>query len=157
MRASVLSAWRLWNEKNEGWLPFMYTDDEAPSPAFPNGIVTVGMGNALESVGAAVAAGFTNPDGTLADPATVAAQWQAVHDGPANSSSSAGYLTTIRLSDAAIQRLVDQTVSANEAAMRPFFPGWDSFPADGQAAIMSKAYAMGTGVFPRPSPTSLRS
>lgn len=49
MRPSVLSAWRAWNEPNEGWLNFMYTDDEAPSAAFPSGIVTVGMGNKRSS------------------------------------------------------------------------------------------------------------
>jgi hypothetical protein len=110
------------------------------------------MGNALESVGAAQAAGFVNPDGSLADPDTVAAQWQAVHDGPPNSSTGAGYLTTIRLPDAAINVLVDQTVAANEVALRQYFPGWDNFPADGQIAIQSKAYAMGTGVFPATFP-----
>ena len=72
MRSAVLTAWRAWNEPNEGWLPFPYTDDAPPSAAFPNGIVTVGMGNALESIGAAQAAGFTDPDGSPSDPAEVA-------------------------------------------------------------------------------------
>lgn len=148
MQQSGLDAWRQWNQPNEGWTNFMYTDDAPPSDAFPNGIVTVGMGNALESIGAAQAAGFVNPDGSPADPGTVAAQWQTVHDGPHNSSTGAGYMTTIRLPDAAIMALVDQTVAANEVVLREFFPGWDSFPADGQIAISSKAYAMGTGEFP---------
>ena len=146
MRASITdSKWRAWNQPNEGWTNFLYTDDAPPSAAFPNGIPTIGMGNAVESIAAAQALPFVSPDGSLTDAATIAAQWQAVHDGPANSSTGAGYLTTMRLPDAAIEVLIDDTIAANEQILRPYFPGWDTLPADAQAAIMSMAWAMGPG------------
>ncbi len=145
MHPSVIAGWRQFNEPNEGWLNFMYTDDEAPSDAFPSGIVTVGMGNALESVEAAQALPFVNPDGSPADGATIAAQYEAVRTGPRDSSVNAGPLTTIRLPDAAVQALVEKALAADEAELRRYFPGWDEFPADAQMAVLSKAWAMGPG------------
>jgi GH24 family phage-related lysozyme (muramidase) len=134
---SVVANWRAFNQPFEGVLNFMYTD--------ALGLVTTGMGNLIDSPGAAQGLPWKNPDGSLADPDTVAAQWQAVKDGPINSSVNAGYLTTIRLDDAGIQQAIQNTMAQDIGVLRGYFPTWDSLPADAQLAILSMAWAMGPG------------
>lgn len=98
MKASVLKNFVAFSQPLEGLLTFMYTDSL--------GLVTTGLGNLIDPVSLALPLPWRNPDGSLADQATVEAQWQAVKDGPVNSSVNAGYLSTIRLDAAGIQQLV---------------------------------------------------
>lgn len=134
---SVITNWRKFNQPFEGVLPFMYTD--------AIGLVTTGMGNLVDPVGAALALPWRNPDGSLADAGTVQAQWQAVKYGPVNSSTGAGYLTSIRLDDAGIQQAINASLSSDIDYMQRYFPNWASLPADAQLAILSMDWAMGPG------------
>ena len=145
LQPGVISNWVTLNQPLEGVLAFMYTD--------ALNLVTTGMGNLVDASQSgsstpwapALSLPWKNPDGSLADQATIIAQWQAVKDGGVNSSVNAGPLTTIRLDSAGIQQAVQTTLDANEAILRRYFPGWDNLPADAQAAIMSMAWAMGAG------------
>jgi GH24 family phage-related lysozyme (muramidase) len=145
LQPGVISNWVAVNQPLEGVLPFMYTD--------ALNLVTTGMGNLVDSSQSgsstpwapALALPWKNPDGSLADQATVIAQWQAVKNGGVNSSVNAGPLTTIRLDADGIQQAVQTTLDSNEALLRSYFPNWDNLPADAQAAIMSMAWAMGAG------------
>ena len=137
MRPSLVADWVRINRPLEGVLPFMYTDAE--------NLVTTGMGDLVDPVSLALELPWKNPDGSLADSGTIQAQWQAVKDGGVNSSVNAGPLTTIRLDDAGIQQVVSRTLASNEKELRTYFDNWDTMPADAQAAIMSMAWAMGSG------------
>jgi len=140
----VVAAWKAWNVKNEGWTSFPYPDSI--------GLVTVGMGNMIDP--SRTSLGMTLPwtvgiGGPPASSSQVASELAAVKAlFPVVQSLAAEPYSSIRLSDAAIEALVEQTIAENEAILRQSFPGWDSFPADGQAAIMSKAWAMGPGFVP---------
>lgn len=145
LQPGVVSSWVAVNKPLEGVLPFMYTD--------ALNLVTTGMGNLVDSSQSgsstpwapALLLPWKNQDGSLADQATVIAQWQAVKNGGVNSSVNAGPLSTIRLDSDGIQQAVQTTLDADEAILRHYFPGWDNLPADAQAAIMSMAWAMGAG------------
>lgn len=135
MRDSVRAAFVRFNGPLEGVLPFMYSDSE--------GYVTTAMGFLLPTAASATELPWRNPDGSLADAATVQAQWQAVKDGPVNSSSGAGYLTTIRLDDAGIQAATDLRIGDGEPVLRRDFPTYDTLSAYAQLALWSMAWAMG--------------
>jgi hypothetical protein len=124
-------------------LNFMYTDAE--------NYVTTGMGDLADPVSLALAMPWKNPDGSLADSGSVTDQWTAVKNGGVNSSVNAGPLSTIRLDPSDIQVLVNAKLTANETQLKTYFPNWESFPADGQMAILSMAWAMGAG-FPATFP-----
>jgi hypothetical protein len=142
---SVIANWRKFNTPFEGVLPFMYTDSID--------LVTTGMGNLVDASQSgssapwapALSLPWRNADGSLADQGTVIAQWQAVKNGPVNSSVNAGPLTTIRLDDDGIQQAIDTTLSADINTLQNYYPTWESLPADAQLAILSMAWAMGAG------------
>ena len=145
LQPGVIDNWVTLNKPLEGVLTFMYTD--------ALNLVTTGMGNLVDSSQSgsstpwapALLLPWKNPDGSLADEATVIAQWQAVKNGGVNSSVNAGPLTTIRLDSDGIQQAVQKTLDENETLLRGHFRNWDNLPADAQAAIMSMAWAMGAG------------
>lgn len=144
MRDSVKANFSRFNVQFEGRLPYMYTD--------ALGLVTTGMGNLIDPVGTALALPWRNADGSLADAGTVQAQWQAVKDAwPGVQSVACGPLTTIRLDDAGIEQAIDAAIEAGENELRKYFPKYDSWPADGQMALLSMMWAMGGG-FPASFP-----
>src|SRR5271165_6679781 len=142
MWPSVLTNWVKFNRNLEGVLAWMYLDIL--------GYVTTGMGNLIDSVGAALALPWLNPDGSLASSAEVAAAWNAVDalrsdpkgqrqtSGPAThyGQAFAGY-TTIRLNAAGIQHAIATTIAADEPVLKHYYPKLDSWPADAQATVLS--------------------
>jgi hypothetical protein len=141
MWPSVRAAWRQWNEPNEGWEPFLYTDAK--------GLVTCGMGNLVNTVADAQRADWRNPDGSKTSPQDVAAAWQVVHDAfPAVTSTNCARLTSIRLTDAGIQALVDAALTSAEAELVKSLPDFAKLCADEQTANLSKAWAMGGDFIP---------
>lgn len=144
MRSAVRSHFVTFNSPLEGVLPFMYTDS-APSDANPSGNVTTAMGYLLPTPESATELPWKNPDGSPADAASVMAAWQVVHDGPFNSSSGAGPLTSIRLDAAGIQAATNLAMARFEPTLREQFPTYDSLNAYAQLAIWSMAWAMGAG------------
>lgn len=142
MRSAVRSHFVTFNSPLEGVLPFMYTDS-APSDANPSGNVTTAMGYLLPTPESATELPWRLPGGALADAATVMAAWQTVHDGPFNSSSGAGPLTSIRLDAAGIQAATDKAIDSSEAILRSQFPTYDRLNAYAQLALWSMRWALG--------------
>lgn len=147
----MIDAWFTVNSQWEGYLPYMYLD--------ALGYVTTGMGNLIDPIGAALVLPWgQNSDGSNpASQAQIAAAWNAVDSlrtapkgqkqgGPAATGGQRfGGYTTLRLSKQAITDLVTSKLAQNEASVKPYYPSWDNWPADAQFAVMSMAWAMGTG------------
>lgn len=142
MKPAAVAAWRSWNQPNEGWTLFPYTD--------AIGLLTVGMGNMIDASRGVDGAGLPwTIGGAPAGRAAAQAQLDAVKAAwPGVQSLACSGLSSIRLTDADVLSLIDRQIAANEIELRKSFPGWDTFPADGQAALMSKAWAMGPGFVP---------
>ncbi len=113
------------------------------------GLITVGVGNLIDPISLAERLPWTVADGSPADLAQVRADWHKLKDAAGHYSKLhwkfAADATKIRLTDEAIDALVDRQLAANEASIKRRFPAWDSFPADAQLAIMSIAWAVGAG------------
>lgn len=113
------------------------------------GLITTGVGNLINTITQAKALPWLLADGTKADMADVAADWNKLHDGAQYYAKRAWhvYAKTMRchLSEEAIDDLCKRQLAANEAIIRKRFPAYDSFPADAQLAIMSMAWAVGAG------------
>lgn len=135
MKDAVRSNFVAFNGPLEGVLPFMYTDSLD--------YVTTAMGFLLPDAQSATALPWKNADGSLADSGTVMAAWQAVKDGPTNSSSGAGYLTTIRLDADGIQAATDKRIAEDEPYLKRDFPTYDTCNAYAQLTLWSMAWAMG--------------
>jgi len=153
MKTAVVANWVKLNTPLEGKLPWMYLD--------AIGLVTTGMGNRIDPIGEALPLPWVNPDGSPATMQQISDAWYAVdaqRSDPKGERQTSGLatkyggafagVTSIRLTDAGIAQLVAGKLSANEVMLRTYYPGWDSFPADGQFAISSMAWAMGAG-FPK--------
>lgn len=115
------------------------------------GLVTVGVGNLIDPISLAERLPWTLTDGSKADLAQVRADWHLLKDAAGHYSKLhwkyAAAATKIRLTDEAVDALVDRQLDANEAIIKKRFPAWDTFPADAQLAIMSIAWAVGAGFY----------
>lgn len=145
MRAAVAAAFRDFTARFEGVCPWLYLD--------VLGLVTTGIGNLVDPMPAALSLPWRQPDGSLADQDTIAAAWRTVKAAQSMKLGGGGAfarLTTIRLTDAGVNDLVQGRLRANDAALSKRFPGYDSWPADAQLGTLSMAWAMGTGfMFPK--------
>jgi len=136
LKPSVIAAWKQWNVKNEGWTTFPYADSL--------GLITFGMGNLINSPTAMAQYDWRNPDGTKTSYQDIVNAWHAVKNAyPGVQSVNCASLTKIRVSDAEIQRAVDMAIVSAETELLKSFPGLLDMPADEQASILSKAWAMG--------------
>lgn len=143
LRTSVSEVWYDWNAPLEGKKNFLYCDIL--------GKVTTAVGYLCDSPAEACKIPWLHPDGSLATPEEIAAEWHAVKAGqwPA---SVAQQRTVLRLDDETMRSLTAQRLAANVAALALRFPRFASFPADAQLALCSMAWAMGAGFpvkFPR--------
>jgi hypothetical protein len=135
---SVIATFPKFSTKFEGRVPFMYLDVK--------GLVTTGIGNLIDSVAAAQALAWKNPDGSLCTPQQVADAWNAVkarQDMKLAGGGAFGPLTTIRLDDAAIDSLVASKMLDNEGYLLAHYPNFGKWPADAQLGLHSMAWAMG--------------
>lgn len=138
MHASVLAAYRPFTAKFEGILPFMYADVK--------GLVTTGIGNLIDPVGAALALPWKHKDGRSATPDEIRAEWTKVKGHTELKLKGGGAyakVTSLVLDDAAIDHLVATKLQQNEAVLRQRFPSFDRWPADAQLGLLSMAWAMG--------------
>jgi len=139
---SVVDAFFNFTRPLEGYTPYLYTDSK--------GFVTTGMGNLVESKGQPTADVFAlpwkKPDGSLASRAEIAAAWQTVKSAwPKVQSSASQSLTTLRLSEADVAKLVSQKMAQNQAYLASKYPGMSQWPADAQMAIHALSWAWGAG------------
>ena len=116
------------------------------------GLITTGVGNLIDPVRAALALKWRHPDGGLAGVDEIRAQWSrlkaiaadAAHHNPPVQAKLAAL--TLHLDDDAIDELVLARLESNAADIaHRYFPRFADFPADAQLAIMSLAWAAGSG------------
>jgi hypothetical protein len=146
MRSTVLTAFRDFTIKHEGFTPFMYLDIK--------GLVTTGIGNLVDYQSAGTNAGYEEalslpwkrPDGSLASKAEIGDAWRTVksHQEMRNGGGMAyAKLTDIRLDREAVFDLVSHKLAQVETTLRERFHAWEAWPADAQLATLSMAWAMG--------------
>ena len=146
-REAVLEVWDPFSVRFEGRVPFMYLDRL--------GLVTTGMGNLIDPIEQAHLLPWRRLDGTLATTEEVTACWGLVkgHTELCQRGGMAyGKLTgnNLRLSEGAIDALIQRKLFANERELKRRFPDFDTWPADAQLGIHSMAWAMGAAFgFPK--------
>jgi GH24 family phage-related lysozyme (muramidase) len=139
MHPSVLAAFPTFSDKLEGHCDCMYLD--------VRGLVTTGRGNLIDPMGGALLLPWTVGDGgPVATQEQITDEWLLVKsrtDLAGTSYPTRRAITTLRLSNEAIDALTDARLKENEAILAPHFPAWDSVPADAQLARHSVAWACG--------------
>jgi GH24 family phage-related lysozyme (muramidase) len=136
---AVARAFFSFSEQFEGYVLSPYLDVK--------GLVTVGVGNLIDPIGAALALPWKLPDGSLAPPAVVSEQWlrlKARQDLKRLHWKYAAGLTSIRLTTADVDALVAAKLMANADYMQThYFQYWPDWPADAQLGVSSMAWACG--------------
>lgn len=149
MHQSVRDAWHAFSTPLEGRTRVLYCDVK--------GLVTCAVGILVDSSPhaqpwlPALDLEWSLTDGTRASKDQVIEDWRKVKNGNLYLRGSEAQ-TKIRLTDEAIDKIVNKRLSQNEAHLRKVFTGWDGYPADAQLAILSMAWAVGAGLdikFPR--------
>jgi GH24 family phage-related lysozyme (muramidase) len=140
MHPSVASAFTHFSTEFEGRFAWPYLDIE--------GFVTVGVGCLIDPIELALPLPWVHFDGSVATHEEVVAQWRDLKAQVRLAKTGARFaehVTSIRLSDEAIESLLSRRLNANEAVLEQQFLRWDLFPADAQLAIHSMSWAMGPG------------
>jgi GH24 family phage-related lysozyme (muramidase) len=141
MYASVRCEFAPFTKALEGRVPWMYLDVKT--------LVTVGMGNRVDPVEDALVLPFIHKaDQAPVSKGEIRAEWQILKSRP--QLAMRGYraceeITNLRLSDTAMDDLVDHELEANEAILTRTFSHWHSWPADAQLGVLSMAWALGAG------------
>lgn len=142
MKPAVRAAWLPFNAPLEGVCSWMYLDIK--------GLVTTGMGNLIDPLSAALPLPWLTTDGGVAESPAISAEWEKVKSTLAlahQGAQSAKTLTTLHLSDAGVNSLVDGALLRTKDILLTFqaFEAFPSWPADAQLGILSMAWAMGPG------------
>lgn len=152
IRQAVLDAWHTFSEPLEGRVLSMYVDIL--------NLVTTGVGNLIDPVGAALQLPWKHPDGRLASEAEIRAQWLVLKHHPGFAVKPGGPLvplaklhwkfaakvTTLRLTDEDVDAIVLRKLHENAAHLeRKHFPRFAEWPADAQLGVLSMAWAVGPG------------
>jgi hypothetical protein len=145
MQVSVRTAWCDFNRSLEGWISWMYLDVK--------GLVTAGMGNLIDPVGAALTLPWVDGTGAAASQGDIQAEWQRTKDNLAlahQGANAAKQVTALRLGDPDITDLVLAKLDYNERVLKSYsaFANFDAWPADAQLGLLSMAWAMGPGFGP---------
>jgi GH24 family phage-related lysozyme (muramidase) len=142
MHPSVRSAFQNFTQQFEGAIPFMYLDVK--------GLVTTGIGNLIDPIGAALDLPWRNKKTkAAASRAEIETEWKMVKGRTdlehtlARKGGTWDKITTLELSDESIATLVDGKLSSNEATLKKYFPDFDKWPADAQLGVLSMAWALG--------------
>ena len=150
MKTSVSDIFPSFSTTYEGRLNFMYLDIKQ--------LVTTGIGNLIDPISLALPLPWTpkSDPGRAATPDEVTAEWNLVKSDPDGRSqrggAAFGSVTTLQLSDAAIDDLVVQKLNGMAAFLqqRAEFAAFEDWPADAQLGLLSMAWAMGPGFqFPK--------
>src|SRR5690242_8484174 len=120
---------------SEGIIPHMYkcTGDE----------VTIGIGHAIKDASTAATLRFTL-NGAPASAQQIHADFEkiaAMPKGPV--ASSFAHLTTVRMSPADMEALLDADIARFEDGLRNIVPTWDSLPACVQEALFDMGFNLG--------------
>lgn len=145
MYPSVAAQFRAFNERFEGCISHMYLDVK--------GLVTIGVGNLIDPVEAAMVLPFRfKIGGAPASQEQIAAEWRKLKNDAALAQKgcrACAAITELELGQDAIGRLVAQRLARNEEILKrqPPFHEFDTWPADAQMGLLSMAWAMGAGGF----------
>ncbi len=145
MRSTVSAIFPAFSKKFEGRISWPYLDRK--------GLVTVGVGNLIDPLNFAFGLGWIdNNTGQSATVEKIAQDWRAVKARQDLSQIGGGSalwppLTTIRLTDTAIDALVAGKLGEDARELLKFFPTFEDFPAEAQLGILSMAWAMGPDRF----------
>ena len=141
MKDAVLNIFYDWSKQFEGEVNHMYLDCK--------GLVTIGIGNLIDPISAAMTLPLKRNDKSLATATQISAEWHLIksHTELAREGyQAAGRLCLYHLEPADIATLVDNKLKSNEAFMKlHYFKNWDSFSACAQLACSSMAWACGAG------------
>jgi GH24 family phage-related lysozyme (muramidase) len=138
MKPSVAQKYTEFTTKFEGKLPYMYLDVKE--------LVTTGIGNLIDPIGAALSLPWKRPDGSRATQAEISDAWHRVKSRTDLAQRGGGAfsgITTIRLDNDGIREVVNRKLLENEQVLRTRFPSYDNWPADAQMGLLSMAWALG--------------
>ncbi len=146
MRAAVRDAFTGFTAQYEGVVPWMYLDIL--------GLVTVGIGNLIDPLSAAIGLPFVDRvTGAPASRDAIVAEWLRVKgDGSLArlGHRAAERMTSLRLTDEGVAHVVSIKVAQNDAVLSKRLPDWEEFPACAQLAMHSWSWACGpNGAWPR--------
>jgi hypothetical protein len=130
----------------EGLAPWMYLDTR--------NLVTTGRGNMIDPAGNGPLITYDQlawqhaADGSPASPAEIQSAYLAVKQRPdlipgGGRSAPWSQVSDLRLSDAAIEQLVNTSAAATWRTLVNILPNLESYPADAQLAVLRYAYASG--------------
>ena len=138
MRVSVQTAFYTFTARFEGIVDVFYKDIL--------GLVTIGVGNLVDPMSAALGLPMLRADGTPASQIEIAAEWKRIKTAPGLEKQgwrAAKNIATLRLSQDSIRTLVKAKCEANERALKARFSDFDAWPADAQLGLLSMAWAAG--------------
>lgn len=145
MHPSVREGFHRFSEPLEGRLPFMYLCTA--------GEVTTAIGVMMPTASSAVAYPWRRKDGSLAGASEVVAEWErmkALQHMRFAGGGAFGKKATLFLEWDDVDRLTDAKLLVMERHLGRLFPAWDLWPADGQLALLSWAWAVGPAAkYPR--------
>src|SRR5258708_1739922 len=126
MQDIVRDKYSAFTARFEGSVPWMYLDVK--------GLVTTGIGNLIDSVGAAQSLPWKHADGSPASSAEIADAWQTVKSRQdlkllGGGNRAFANLSDLRLDADGISGLVQGKLSANEQVLLQRFPAFESWPA----------------------------
>lgn len=142
MRRVVSEKWVDFNRDLEGLLFHMYLDTK--------GLCTVGLGNLIDPLSAALSLPWIKPGGVLATDREIVREWRIVkgrQDMAQRGGVAFGAITTLRLQPADLNALIRRKLFEVDGQLRTRWPAWDAWPAAAQMGALSMAWAMGAGRF----------
>jgi hypothetical protein len=130
--------WAAVNTPLEGCEPSFYLDQD--------GLVTIAIGNAVESLAAALALPLLTPSGAPASAGQIEDDYRRVRAMPPDLVAARYRAPTgLHLDAAGISLLVDRQLDANHAVLVAFWPNLLDYPIAAVAALHLLAWAVGPG------------
>lgn len=138
MRPNVEQIFPAYSEKHEGKTTWLYQDIK--------GLITTSVGVLVDPVELALPLTWMVGD-RRATEQEIRDEWRLLKAQKVSSwtAKNQAKLTTIRLSDDAVDEIVTKRLRANVAYLRKRLPFWDEFPSDAHLALLSLSWAVGAG------------
>jgi len=145
MRPIVIQRFRAFTKSHEAEVNRLYNDSKS--------LPTFGLGQLVRTPAETLPIPWRRPDGTLASDAEKLADWHRVKTFP-NAAALGRHIpvgpTTLYVSPEDLTRLFEAKRDHNARKLAERFPGLPAWPAPAQFAVMSLAWAAGTGFdFPK--------
>ena len=151
MRSIVRTAFPKWVEQFESRVNYMYLDIGDLNDLSVPGRVTTGLGDLIDTPKEATDLEWARPDGSIASYEEVFGAWCDVRNSQSirrQGGAAFARLTTIRLTEASLDALIDARMAANCAMTDRYIPNFEALNANGQLGIMSLDWAMGAAFEP---------